>query len=344
MVSNSTIRMQNKIVTLDEFIIKSQSKYSHATGELTRLLRDIGVASKIINREVNKAGLVNILGEVGSDNATGDQVQKLDIFANEKMIECLSHSGECCAIGSEELEEFVALDGIENKDAKYIVIMDPLDGSSNIDVNVSVGTIFGIYRRLTACDEDVNLDDFLQPGTELVASGYVLYGTSTILVYSTGHGVNGFTLDPSIGEFCLSHRDIKIPAKGNYYSVNQGYYLKFDIEMRRYIDLCSDMNLRLRYIGSMVSDIHRILFQGGIFLYPNTRKYPKGKLRLQYECNPLAFIVEQAGGRSINCNLERTLETKATELHQRATIVIGSPDMVDELKTFISKYSAVKIG
>lgn len=336
--------MHNKITTLDEFIINSQKQYSNATGELTRLLRDIGVASKIINREVNKAGLVNILGEAGSDNATGDQVQKLDIFANEAMIECLKHSGECCAIGSEELEDFIPLPGIEAKDAKYVVVMDPLDGSSNIDVNVSVGTIFGIYRRLTDVNKAVDINDFLQAGTELVAAGYVLYGTSTILVYSTGHGVNGFTLDPSIGEFCLSHRDIKIPDRGNYYSVNQGYYLKFDLEMRRYIDYCSDLNLRLRYIGSMVSDIHRIMFQGGIFLYPHTRKYPQGKLRLLYECNPLAYIVEQAGGRAITCGLDRILECQPRELHQRATIAIGSPGMVDEMKEFVEKYSAVKIS
>ena len=219
------------------------------------------------------------------------------------------------------------------------MVFDPLDGSSNIDVNVSVGTIFGIYRRISDATGPCNKGDFLQKGTELVAAGYVIYGTSTILVYTTGRGVNGFTLDPSIGEFCLSHRDIKIPNRGQYYSVNQGYYLKFDVEMRRYIDYCSDLNLRLRYIGSMVSDIHRILFQGGIFLYPNTRKYPKGKLRLLYECNPLAFVVEQAGGKAINTQLSRILEMQPSELHERSTIVIGSPDMVDEMKEFVERYS-----
>ncbi len=329
----------NRIVTLDEFIIKKQKDFDFASGELTGLLRDIGVAAKIVNREVNKAGLVNILGTEGEANASGDTVQKLDMYANDKLIDCLKNSGECCGIASEENEDFISIPPVAGKDAKYVVVFDPLDGSSNIDVNVSVGTIFGIYRRKSKASGPCELKDFLQKGTDLVAAGYVLYGTSTILVYTTGRGVNGFTLDPTIGEFCLSHRDIKIPNRGNYYSVNQGYYLKFDVEMRRYIDHCSDMNLRMRYIGSMVSDIHRTLLQGGIFLYPNTRKYPKGKLRLLYECNPLAFIVEQAGGKAINANLERIMEQDAHELHQRETIVIGSPEMVDEMKEFIQRYS-----
>ncbi len=330
----------NRIITLDEFIIRRQNELPFASGELTGLLRDIGIAAKIVNREVNKAGLVNILGVEGSENATGDLVQKLDIYANEKLIECLQNSGECCGIASEELENFITIPSVADKKAKYVVLFDPLDGSSNIDVNVSVGTIFAIYRRLSDTSADCEIKDFLQHGSELVAAGYVLYGTSTILVYTTGNGVNGFTLDPSIGEFCLSHRDIKIPARGNFYSVNQGYYLKFDVEMRRYIDHCSDMNLGLRYIGSMVSDIHRILFQGGIFLYPNTRKYPQGKLRLVYECNPMSFIVEQAGGRAITCQLERILDLQPHHLHQKATIAIGSPDMVDDMKAFVERYSA----
>lgn len=332
--------MNKKIETLDEFIIKNQAAHGEARGALSRLLRDIGIASKIINREVNKAGLVNILGVEGSENATGDMVQKLDIFSNEKFIECLSMSGECAAIVSEENEEIIHLPNVNDKEAEYVLVMDPLDGSSNIDVNVSVGTIFGIYKRKSTKGK-VTDEDCLQLGTEMVAAGYVLYGTSTILVYTTGNGVNGFTLDPSIGEFCLSHPDMKIPAAGNYYSVNQGYYLKFDLEMRRYIDHCSDLNLRLRYIGSMVSDIHRILFQGGIFLYPNTRKYPHGKLRLLYECNPMAMIVEQAGGKAISCNLERILSIPVTNIHQKATIAIGSPDMVDEMQTFVERYSAI---
>ena len=330
----------NKIVTLDEFIISRQSQYNNATGSLTRLLRDIGLAAKIVNREVNKAGLVNILGIDGSQNISGDEVQKLDIYANAKMIECLKYSGECAGIASEELDTFLPFPPVASRSGDYVVVTDPLDGSSNIDVNVSVGTIFGIYRRLSEPGQEVQIDDFTQKGTELVAAGYVLYGTSTILVYTTGNGVNGFTLDPTIGEFCLSHPDMKIPASGNYYSVNQGYYLKFDIEMRRYIDHCSDLNLRLRYIGSMASDIHRIMFQGGIFMYPNTRKYPNGKLRLLYECNPMAMVVEQSGGKAINCNLERILELEVHDIHQQSTIAIGSPDMIDEMKAFVERYSA----
>jgi fructose-1,6-bisphosphatase I len=330
----------NRIVTLDEFIIRRQKDFPYASGELTGLLRDIGVAAKIVNREVNKAGLINILGEARAQNQSGDAVQKLDLYANEKFIDCLKNSGECCGIASEENEDFLPVASVDGKPSKYVVVFDPLDGSSNIDVNVSVGTIFGIYRRVSDPSGPCRLEDFLQKGVHLVAAGYVLYGTSTLLVYSTGRGVNGFTLDPTIGEFCLSHRDIRIPQRGNFYSVNQGYYLKFDVEMRRYIDHCSDMNLGLRYIGSMVSDIHRILLQGGIFLYPNTRKYPQGKLRLVYECNPLAFIVEQAGGRAITCQLERLLDLEVKHLHQRATVSMGSPDMVDEMKAFVEKYSA----
>jgi len=329
----------NRIVTLDEFIIRRQKDFPFASGELTGLLRDIGVAAKIVNREVNKAGLVNILGVADSQNTSGDSVQKLDLYANEILIDCLKNSGECCGIASEENEDFISIPAVETKTSKYVVVFDPLDGSSNIDVNVSVGTIFGIYRRKSDESGPCEMADFLQSGTELVAAGYVLYGTSTILVYTTGRGVNGFTLDPSIGEFLLSHRDIQIPKRGNYYSVNQGYYLKFDVEMRRYIDHCSDLNLRLRYIGSMVSDVHRILFQGGIFLYPNTRKYPNGKLRLVYECNPLSYIVEQAGGKSISCQLERIMELPVEDLHQRVTIAIGSPEMVDEMKHFVDRYS-----
>lgn len=331
----------NRIITLDEFIIHRQKDFPYASGELTGLLRDIGVAAKIVNREVNKAGLVNILGVADSTNISGDEVQKLDLYANEKLIECLKNSGECCGVASEENEDFTPIPTVHGKESKYVVVFDPLDGSSNIDVNVSVGTIFGIYRRKSSIDGPCSMEDFLQKGSDLVAAGYVLYGTSTLLVYTTGRGVNGFTLDPSIGEFCLSHRDIQIPARGRYYSVNQGYYLKFDVEMRRYIDHCSEMNLRLRYIGSMVSDIHRTLFQGGIFLYPSTRKYPQGKLRLVYECNPLSFIVEQAGGKAISGNLERILDMQPEQLHQRTTITIGSPEMVDEMKEFVQRYSVI---
>jgi fructose-1,6-bisphosphatase I len=333
----------NRIVTLDEFIIRRQNDFEYATGELTALLRDIGVAAKIINREVNKAGLVNILGMDGSENASGDTVQKLDVYANEKLIECLKNSGECAAVASEELEDFIQIPQMNDKKAKYLVVFDPLDGSSNIDVNVSVGTIFGIFRKHSDLDKPVTTQDFLQRGMDMVAAGYVLYGTSTLLVYTTGNGVNGFTLDPSIGEFCLSHQNIRMPESGLFYSVNQGYYLKFDVEMRRYIDHCSDMNYSLRYIGSMVSDIHRILFQGGIFLYPNTRKFPKGKLRLLYECAPLSFIVEQAGGKAITLGRNRIMDLQPKSLHQNVTIALGSKDMVAEMEEFLEKYAAKPI-
>jgi fructose-1,6-bisphosphatase I len=285
---------------------------------------------------------LNILGvSSGNENQSGDVQQKLDVYANERLIECLQNSGECCAVASEENDDIIAVPGVGYKPNHYVVLFDPLDGSSNIDVNVSVGTIFAIYRRISDPSGPPLREDFLQPGKRQVAAGYVLYGTSTILVYTTGRGVNGFTLDPSIGEFCLSHRNMRIPQNGQNYSVNQGYYSKFDLEMRRYIDHCSDQNYGLRYIGSMVSDIHRILIHGGIFLYPSTRKYPGGKLRLLYECNPLAMIIEQAGGKAINTSLKRVLEITPDELHQRSTIALGSPAMVDELKAFIERYSAL---
>ncbi len=331
----------DRIVTLDEFILRTEKDFDGSVGELTGLLRDIGVAAKIINREVNKAGLVGIIGVEGSSNESGDVQQKLDVFANDRLIECLHNSGECCAIASEESDGIVHVPPIGSKKASYVVMFDPLDGSSNIDVNVSVGTIFAIYRRKSDENGPADMGDFLQKGSALVASGYVLYGTSTILVYTTGRGVNGFTLDPSIGEFCLSHRNMKIPAFGDSYSINQGYYSKFDLELRRYVDHCSDNNWGLRYIGSMVSDIHRILIKGGIFLYPATRKYPKGKLRLLYECNPLGMIIEQAGGLSVDTKLERTLEKEPRELHQRSTIGIGSRGMVEEFIGFVKKYSAL---
>lgn len=340
MLINRKIIMK-KTITLDEFIIKSQKQYSHSTGSLTRLLRDIGIAAKIINREVNRAGLVNILGEAGVDNASGDIVQKLDILANQAFIECLGNSGECCGIASEELADFVEVKPIENKTADYVVVMDPLDGSSNIDVNVSVGTIFGIYRRKTEVNSKTEQIDFLQKGSDLVAAGYVLYGTSTMLVYTTGEGVNGFTLDPGIGEFCLSHEQIKMPKRGNYYSVNQGYYIKFNEKMRRYLDFCTDQNLRLRYIGSMVADVHRNLFKGGIFLYPATSKNPYGKLRLLYECNPMSFIIEQAGGQAVTTDGERILDLEVTSLHQTCPVVMGSYDMLEEMKNFVANFEPV---
>lgn len=328
----------NRITTLDEFIIDRQKDFPYATGELSGLLRDIGVAAKIVNREVNKAGLVNILGLDGTVNQTGDEVKKLDIFANNKILEYMENSGECCGIASEELEDFVKLPSKAGKEAKYVLVVDPLDGSSNIDVNVSVGTIFGIYRRVSDPSGDCELKDFLQPGNKLVAAGYILYGTSTILVYTTGNGANGFTLDPSLGEFCLSHKDLRISEDGSFYSLNQGYYLQFDLEMRRYIDHCSDSKRSLRYIGSMVSDVHRNIIYGGIFMYPLTRKNPHGKLRILYECNPMAMIVEQCGGKAINSDMQRILDIPLKSLHQKSPIIIGSKHLVEEFEEFVKRY------
>jgi len=319
------------LITLDEFIIRRQKDFPFATGELSGLLRDIGLAAKIISREVNKAGLADISGLAGQENASGEDVQKLDILADNLLIACLKNSGECCGIASEENDTFVPILG--NKDAKYIVIFDPLDGSSNIDVNVSIGTIFAIYRRQSVAGECL-LEDFLQDGVEQVAAGYVLYGSSTMLVYTTGKGVNGFTLDPSIGEFCLSHPDIRLPEKADTYSVNHSGYKEFEPAVQKFIDECIDQDFKFRYVGSMVADVHRTLLKGGIFMYPGTTKAPSGKLRLLYECNPLSFIIEQAGGKASNGS-QRILELGAYKLHQRTPIFIGSSHLVDRVEALI---------
>lgn len=317
------------IITLDEFIIQRQKDFPYATGELSGLLRDIGLASKIISREVNKAGLADISGQVGTENASGEAVQKLDVLADNLLISSLQNSGECCGIASEENDTFVPIQKSEN--AKYVVLFDPLDGSSNIDVNISIGTIFAIYRR-TSDDGACQLEDFLQDGVEQVAAGYVLYGSSTMLVYTTGKGVNGFTLDPSIGEFCLSHPDIKVPEAGKIYAINQSAYHLFDEQTKQFVDECMQQGHTFRYVGSMVADVHRTLIRGGIFIYPATQKAPKGKLRLLYECNPLSFVMEQAGGMASN-GIGRILEMEATELHQRTPVFMGSKDMVQRIET-----------
>ncbi|MBA3648042.1 MAG: class 1 fructose-bisphosphatase [Chitinophagales bacterium] len=327
-----------KVITLDEFIFQREKDFPFASGELSGLLRDIGFAAKIVNREVNKAGLVDILGTTGINNSTGDEVKKLDIFANEQFISALQVSGECCGLASEELEKYTPITGEESRNAKYVVTLDPLDGSSNIDVNVAIGTIFSIYRRQSFFGPCTS-EDFLQRGSRQVAAGYIIYGSSTMMVYTTGNGVNGFTLDPSIGEFCLSHPDIKTPDKGKIYSVNQGNFLKFDQPIKEYITFCqsedrlSNRPYSLRYIGSLVGDIHRNLMYGGIFMYPATRSSPKGKLRLLYECFPMAFIVEQAGGKATNGQI-RILDIEPTELHQRSPVFMGSKEMVSKVEEF----------
>lgn len=329
--------------TLGQFIIEKQTDFPYAKGELSRLLRDIGIAAKIVNREVNKAGLVDILGTVGGTNVFGENQKKLDVYADEQFIAALKDGGECCFVASEEQEEGVELtDAGISKNAKYIVCIDPLDGSSNIEVNVSVGTIFSIYRRISQVGEALTPEDLLQTGLRQVAAGYIIYGSSTMLVYTTGKGVNGFTLDPSIGEFCLSHPNMKIPTQGHIYSVNEGNYLKFPQGVKNYIKYCqeedaaSNRPYTSRYIGSMVADIHRNLLLGGVFIYPQTSLQPKGKLRLMYECNPIAFIIEQAGGKATT-GTQRILEIVPEELHQRVPAILGSTDMVNKVLEFMDK-------
>ena len=332
-----------KVKTLGQFIIEKQSDFPYAKGELSRLLRDIGIASKIVNREVSKAGLVEILGETGETNIQGEKVKKLDVFANEQFIAAFKAGGEVCAIASEETDEIIPIDSEISKNARYVVAMDPLDGSSNIDVNVSVGTIFSIYRR-TSLSGPGTLEDFMQRGTEQVAAGYIIYGSSCMLVYTTGKGVNGFTLDPSIGEFCLSHPNMKTPQNGNVYSVNEGNYLHFPDGVKKFIKYCQEEDLQTnrpyssRYIGSGVADIHRNLITGGVYIYPTTTKSPSGKLRLLYECNPLAFIIEQAGGKA-STGSKRIMDIDLKELHQRTPLFIGSANMVDVALDFMKKYS-----
>jgi len=333
--------------TLGQFIIEKQADFPYAKGELSRLLRDISIASKIVNREVNKAGLVDILGETGETNIQGERVKKLDVFANEQFIAAFKAGGEVCAIASEENDDIIPIDSEISKSAKYVVAMDPLDGSSNIDVNVSVGTIFSIYRRVSLSGPGT-LEDFMQRGTEQVAAGYVIYGSSCMLVYTTGKGVNGFTLDPSIGEFCLSHPNIETPKHGNIYSINEGNYLHFPDGVKKYLKYCQEEDLATnrpyssRYIGSGVADIHRNLIKGGVYIYPTTTKSPSGKLRLLYECNPLAFVIEQAGGKATTGG-KRIMEVPLRELHQRTPLFLGSSDMVEKAMEFMMKFSIEKV-
>lgn len=332
------------VKTLGQFIIEKQTDFPFSKGELSRLLADISIAAKIVNREVSKAGLVDILGETGTVNIQGERVKKLDVFANEQFIAAFKAGGEVCAIASEENDDIISINTDISKNAKYVIAIDPLDGSSNIDVNVSIGTIFSIYRRVSLKGAGV-LEDFMQRGTDQVAAGYIIYGSSCMLVYTTGKGVNGFTLDPSIGEFCLSHPNIQTPKKGNVYSINEGNYLHFPDGIKKYLKFCqeedelSNRPYSSRYIGSGVADIHRNLITGGIYIYPTTTKSPKGKLRLLYECNPLAFILEQAGGKA-STGGKRIMELPITELHQRTPLFLGSSEMVDVAQDFMTKYSS----
>ncbi|MDN3596173.1 class 1 fructose-bisphosphatase [Zunongwangia endophytica] len=328
--------------TLGEFIIDNQQDFPYSTGELSRLIRSIRLAAKVVNHEVNKAGLVDITGAVGEQNIQGEDQQKLDIFANKTFIQTLTNREIVCGIASEENDEYITIAGSrKDHNNKYVVLMDPLDGSSNIDVNVSVGTIFSIYRRVTPLGTPVTSEDFLQPGNLQVAAGYIIYGTSTMLVYTTGHGVNGFTLNPALGSWYLSHPDMKFPDIGNIYSINEGNYAHFPTGVKKYIKYCQEEEenrpYTSRYIGSMVSDIHRNMIKGGIYIYPKSSKHEKGKLRLLYECNPMAFIVEQAGGKASD-GYQRIMDIKPTELHERSPIFCGSKKMVEKAEEFMKEY------
>jgi len=330
-----------KIKTLTQFIIERQADIPYATGEFTRLLYHVGVAAKVINKKVNKAGLVDILGTAGDINVQGEEQKKLDLFANWQLVQALKNSSECCGAASEEDQEIITWDDNLTRDGNYIFCMDPLDGSSNIDVNVSVGTIFSIYRRVSPRGEKPTIADFLQGGNKQVAAGYVIYGSSTMLVYTTGNGVYGFTLDPSIGEFCLSNYSIETPSDGSIYSINEGNYKSFPQGVKDYIEYCKEIDkstnrpYSARYIGSLVADFHRNLLKGGIFIYPQTSAAPNGKLRLMYECNPIAFLAEQAGGRATD-GTQRILDIKPQSLHQRVPFIVGSTNMVNSLEGFLN--------
>lgn len=330
----------SRVVTLNQFIIDRQADFPYASGEFSRLLYHIAVAAKIVNQKVNKAGLVDILGEAGSINVQGEDQKKLDVLANEQFIQMLRTSGECCGVASEENQEVVQFDADLERNGNYIVCMDPLDGSSNIDVNVSIGTIFSIYRRISQRGDKALKEDFLQAGSKQCGAGYVIYGSSTMLVYTTGHGVYGFTLDPGIGEFCLSHSKICTPQFGQYYSTNEGYIQHIGRGFQDYIRFCQEEDkpshrpYKGRYIGSLVADFHRNLLKGGIYIYPGTAAAPNGKLRLLYECNPIALLAEQAGGMATN-GKQRILDILPETVHQRTPFIVGSAGMVEDVMGFL---------
>ncbi|MEL6812589.1 MAG: class 1 fructose-bisphosphatase [Bacteroidota bacterium] len=331
--------MATRNQSLGEFIIENQNEFKYSSGELSRLINSIRLAAKVVNHEVNKAGLVDILGAAGDTNVQGEDQQKLDVYANEAFIKGLTNREIVCGIASEEEDDFITIKGRNEKnDNKYVVLIDPLDGSSNIDVNVSVGTIFSVYRRVTKEGTPVTLEDFLQPGNRQVAAGYIIYGTSTMIVYTTGHGVNGFTLNPAIGTYYLSHPNMRFPETGTIYSVNEGNYVHFPQGVKDYIKYCQqeegDRPYTSRYIGSLVSDFHRNMIKGGIYIYPSTAKDPKGKLRLLYECNPMAFIAEQAGAKASD-GFRRIMDIQPTELHQRVPFICGSKQMVEKAEEFM---------
>jgi fructose-1,6-bisphosphatase I len=327
--------MNRNIQTLEEFRNQELRHLPHATGELSNLLRDIALAAKRVNLEVNNAGLVDIFGETGSVNIQGERVQRLDQFANNEFMLVLQRGISCSGVVSEEVDDFVSFDEELCNQSKYVVVIDPLDGSSNIDINISIGTIFGIYRRKTPVGFPCQKEDFLQTGENLVAAGYIIYGSSTMMVYATRRGVNGFTLDSAIGEFTLSHPNLKCPEDGRIYAVNHGNFLNFEKRVQRFIENCQQKAnskegaYKQRYTGSMVADMHHILLKGGIFLYPGTSENPDGKLRLLYELNPFAFILEVAGGLATNGS-KKILQVNPEQLHQRSPFFAGSVDMMED--------------
>lgn len=330
--------------TLGEFIVEKQAEYPNAKGELSGILSSIRLVAKVIHRDINKAGLTNnIIGNSGVENVQGEAQMKLDLFAHNTMKQALMSREEVAGFASEEEENFIAFDTERGRNAKYVILTDPLDGSSNIDVNVSVGTIFSIYRRVSPVGTPVTLEDFMQPGNRQVAAGYIVYGSSTMLVYTTGHGVNGFTYDPSLGVFCLSHENIQIPKTGKIYSINEGQYLKFPMGVKKYLKYCQEEDKETqrpytsRYIGSLVSDFHRNMLKGGIYIYPSATNYPNGKLRLLYEGNPMAFLAEQAGGVASD-GYNRILDIQPTALHQRVPLFIGSREMVKKAEQLMRDF------
>lgn len=330
--------------TLGEFIVEKQAEYPNAKGELSGILSSIRLVAKVIHRDINKAGLTNnIIGNSGVQNVQGEAQMKLDLFAHNTMKQALMSREEVAGFASEEEENFIAFDTERGRNAKYVILTDPLDGSSNIDVNVSVGTIFSIYRRVSPIGIPVTLEDFMQPGNRQVAAGYIVYGSSTMLVYTTGHGVNGFTYDPSLGVFCLSHENIQIPQTGKIYSINEGQYLKFPMGVKKYLKYCQEEDKETqrpytsRYIGSLVSDFHRNMLKGGIYIYPSATNYPNGKLRLLYEGNPMAFLAEQAGGVASD-GYNRILDIQPTALHQRVPLFIGSREMVKKAEQLMRDF------
>lgn len=335
-----------KILTIERHILEQQKLYPHATGAFTGLLQDIALAAKLIARQTTRAGLLDILGATEDENIYGERQQKLDQFAHRIIFQMNDHTGRLCAMASEESDELIAIPD-HYSCGKYFLMFDPLDGSSNIDVNVSIGTIFGIHRKISA-GERGTLEDALQPASRLVAAGYVIYGSSTMLVYSTGQGVHGFTLDPSVGEFLLSHENIRIPDKPKYYSANQGYEKQWTPGVQAYVKWLQGLDgpnphtLALRYIGSMVADFHRNLLQGGVFFYPGDMKQPAGKMRLLFEAQALAFIVSQAGGYASD-GIGSILDIQPHALHQRVPLFMGNRDLVETAENYIREHDSAWI-